>query len=157
MYKKTKPLIKILFRIYILILFITVIIKFKGSFYNLVDRRESIKLSREMGAWNLNLVPFRTIKSYWRNRSNLYALKNILGNILVFIPFGFFLPIEYNKKFKEVIIISFVSVLLIETFQLITMLGYFDIDDIILNITGCILGYGIYKKFYLNKNSQIKS
>lgn len=158
--EKTRTFIKILFGIYFAIIIVAVVIKFNGSFYNLIDRRNSIKLSREMGAWNINLIPFNSIIPYWRRGSSFYALKNILGNILVFIPLGFFMRIKYKKKILQAIIISFMGILSIELFQLITMLGYFDIDDIILNMIGCMLGYGMlywFSKSCLCKNTQLKN
>ena len=60
------------------------------------------------------------------------------------------------------LIIAFLSILSIETFQLITMLGVFDVDDIILNVPSILLGYGlsimfqqlyiIYTKKKINKS-----
>lgn len=41
-------------------------------------------------------------------------------------------------------LICFISVIGIEVFQFVTMLGFFDVDDIMLNMTGCIIGYLIY-------------
>ncbi|MEY8302833.1 VanZ family protein [Anaerosalibacter bizertensis] len=135
---------KKLFWIYIIILFVFIAVKFKGSFYELVDRINSIKSNREEGIWNINMAPFRTMKPYLTNFFSMFAFKNILGNILPFIPFGFLLPIAYNKNFFQVLLISFIGIIFIEIFQLITMLGYCDIDDIILNLIGCMIGYGIF-------------
>jgi len=70
-----------------------------------------------------------------------WALKNLLGNLLPFIPFGFLLPIAYPriKAFFKVF-----AVLFIEIFQYMTRLGSFDIDDIILNMVGVLSGYGTF-------------
>ena len=64
-----------------------------------------------------------------------WALKNLLGNLLPFIPFGFLLPIAYPriKAFFKVFLVGMFAVLFIEIFQYMTRLGSFDIDDIILN------------------------
>ena len=67
-----------------------------------------------------------------------WALKNLLGNLLPFIPFGFLLPIAYPR------IKAFFKVLFIEIFQYMTRLGSFDIDDIILNMVGVLSGYGTF-------------
>ena len=72
-----------------------------------------------------------------------WALKNLLGNIIPFIPFGFLLPIAY-KKFSSAIsvfCVGLASILLIELFQFFTKLGSFDVDDIILNMIGIVCGY----------------
>lgn len=140
-----KSIMKILFYTYILLIFIFIVFKFKGSFNEILNRIESIKSNREIGVLNLNLTPFKQINNYRRNISNLFAIKNIFGNIIAFLPFGFFIPAIYNKNFISTLLISLMSILTIETLQFITMLGYFDIDDIILNTTGCLIGYFIYK------------
>ena len=64
-----------------------------------------------------------------------WALKNLLGNLLPFIPFGFLLPIAYPriKAFFKVFLVGMFAVLFIEIFQYMTRLGSFDIDDIILS------------------------
>jgi glycopeptide antibiotics resistance protein len=143
-----KSIMKILFYTYILLIFIFIVFKFNGSFNEILDRIDSIKSNREMGILNLNLTPFKQINDYKKNIFNLFAIKNIFGNIIAFLPFGFFIPTIYNKNFINTLIISLISILIIETLQFITMLGYFDIDDIILNTTGCLIGYFIYKMIY---------
>ena len=70
-----------------------------------------------------------------------WALKNLLGNLLPFIPFGFLLPIAY-PRIKA--LVGMFAVLFIEIFQYMTRLGSFDIDDIILNMVGVLSGYGTF-------------
>ena len=71
---------------------------------------------------------------------------NFLGNIILFIPFGFLLPCvtDWNRMRKTVVTGIGFS-LLIETIQLITSQGCFDFDDVILNSLGCVIGYGIHR------------
>ena len=71
---------------------------------------------------------------------------NLLGNIILFIPFGFLLPCvtDWNRMWKTVVTGIGFS-LLIETIQLITSQGCFDFDDVILNSLGCVIGYGIHR------------
>lgn len=71
---------------------------------------------------------------------------NFLGNIILFIPFGFLLPCvtDWNRMWKTVVTGIGFS-LLIETIQLITSRGCFDFDDVILNSLGCVIGYGIHR------------
>lgn len=74
---------------------------------------------------------------------------NVLGNIIMFTPFGF-LGIVFPKlnDFKT-LIINFVStIIVIESLQYFTRLGVFDIDDIILNTVGVAIGFWIYKFFF---------
>ena len=63
-------------------------------------------------------------------------IDNTLGNILIFLPLGIFLPLLFKKysKFTKVIIASTVISFSIEFLQIALRLGQFDIDDIILNV-----------------------
>lgn len=89
-----------------------------------------------------NLIPFSEIFRYQLG-SRLF-LKQVVGNLLMFIPYGFFVSYYMNSK---KITIPFFLVLLasvsIETTQL-AIGRVFDIDDIILNVLGGVLGYLIY-------------
>lgn len=75
---------------------------------------------------------------------------NFIGNILLFVPWGFLMPLCFKKleKFKPFILVTIVSIILIEAVQLFAMLGSFDIEDILLNTLGAVLGYLCYKKLF---------
>lgn len=137
---------KILFLSYIFLLLFFVVFKFNEPF---VDRIISIQENRNQGYWNYNLTPFRSIKSYLRNINNDYALFNVLGNIVPFVPMGFFISGFTRLRRKYVTsVVCLGSILGIEALQFITMLGYFDVDDIILNFVGCLIGiimYGLFR------------
>ena len=138
--RKHGKTLTILWWMYIALLFVFVVVKFKGSFYELSDRINSISMQ---GSINYNLIPFRSMSVQIERITQWWALKNLLGNIIPFIPFGFLLPITY-KKFSsaiKVLSIGFASILLIEIFQFFTKLGNFDVDDIILNMIGIVCGY----------------
>ena len=139
MRKQGKVLI-IIWWLYITLLFVFVVVKFKGSFYELSDRITSYSVQ---GSINYNLIPFRNMSVQIRHITQWWALKNLLGNIIPFVPFGFLLPIAYRKFTSVIKVLStgLVSILLIEIFQFFTKLGSFDVDDIILNIIGIICGY----------------
>ena len=66
------------------------------------------------------------------------ALYNVIGNILLFIPLGFCIPLFFNKKNKlsKVILYGFTASLIIEVLQLFTPYNITDIDDIIFNTFG---------------------
>ena len=139
MRKQGKTLI-IIWWLYIALLFVFVVVKFKGSFYELSDRIRSFSNPDDI---NYNLIPFRSISSQLERITQWWALKNLLGNIIPFIPFGFLLPITYPKfnSAIRVLAIGFVSIVLIEIFQFFTKIGSFDVDDIILNMIGIVCGY----------------
>ena len=94
-----------------------------------------------------NFIPFKEITRY--NFGSRLFLKNVLGNILLFVPFGFFVSwFLKNKKLKLTFGITMITSVSIELVQL--YIGrVFDIDDIILNIVGGIIGYYIYHLFDL--------
>ncbi len=138
--RKQGKILKILWWVYIALLFVFVVVKFKGSFYELSNRINSYSMQ---GSINYNFIPFRNISTQFKYITQWWALKNLLGNIIPFIPFGLLLPITY-KKFNSTISVFFTglaSILLIEIFQFFTKLGSFDVDDIILNMIGIVCGY----------------
>jgi glycopeptide antibiotics resistance protein len=95
-----------------------------------------------------NFIPMKTMLYYLGgNQSVIVAKNNLLGNIIAFGPLGFLLPIAISKmnKLKQIFVISAAFSLILEVVQLITGLGQFDVDDIILNVLGSILGFIIYK------------
>ena len=141
--RKQGKTLKILWWVYIALLFVFVVVKFKGSFYELSDRINTYSMQ---GSINYNLIPFRSMSAQIERITQWWALKNLLGNIIPFIPFGFLLPVTY-KKFSSAIsifVIGLASILLIEIFQFFTKLGNFDVDDIILNMIGIVCGYVIF-------------
>lgn len=75
---------------------------------------------------------------------------NFAGNILLFIPWGILLPLCFNRlqSFKKFVIITCTAVLLIETIQLFAMLGSFDIEDILLNVSGACVGFRVYRTLF---------
>ncbi len=111
--------------------------------------------SEEMGRtminqhYRYNLVPFKEIRRFltYSRILGLHAvLINLAGNVLCFIPFGFYLPI-LNKKLKSmilIIIMTFCFSLIIELIQLIFKVGCFDVDDMFLNTIGGLIGYLIF-------------
>jgi glycopeptide antibiotics resistance protein len=77
---------------------------------------------------------------------SLMSLINLIGNGLLFVPFGFFLPLlcRHLRKWRRVLALTSVIVLVIEVTQYFTLLGVADIDDFILNVAGSMLGYILY-------------
>lgn len=100
-----------------------------------------------------NYVPFKTIVPYLRGHPTwIVAIYNIGGNIVSFIPLGFFVPILYHRPLlllKHVLIFAFLLSLTLEVMQILLQSGVFDIDDIILNVFGAIFGYGVLISFTL--------
>lgn len=102
----------------------------------------------EMKEYHYNLVLFKEIKRFWVYRRTLGAFAvftNVVGNVLIFVPFGFFMPMaSRNRSFFSTVFYSFGLSLCVEFFQLVTKVGCFDVDDLLLNTIGGILGYLIF-------------
>ena len=73
-----------------------------------------------------------------------------LENIILFIPFGMLVPLtgRFFKRWWNLVLMAFLASLFIETMQLATARGYFEIDDIILNTFGAIVGYAFFWRSY---------
>lgn len=89
-----------------------------------------------------NFIPFKEIFRY--DFGSRLFVKNVLGNMILFLPFGFF--ISYYLKCEKAwlpIVLTLIASCSIETVQMI--IGrVFDIDDILLNLLGGILGFACY-------------
>ncbi len=137
--------IKIFFLVYILIL--VKLIVFKYPYERLVDIAASWSSDVIFeGLGNANFEPLKTIKMYIKYSDRLNSFENLAGNILAFVPFGMMLPLIGTnlRRFAIVFFNGIVFVLGIEVFQLISAFGAFDVDDVILNCLGIVLGYVIY-------------
>ena len=95
-----------------------------------------------------NLVPFRTIRSICQNDFlSSFAIINIVGNIGALMPLGVLLPLVFPKARKLLPFILMVTgvVLFIEIVQLIFGVGKLDIDDLILNVAGAVIAFGLFR------------
>lgn len=103
--------------------------------------------SGEMRDYHYNLVLFQEIQRFWIYREKLgwISFANLIGNVVIFIPFGFFMPWASRfRSFFLTLVYSFGFSLVVETFQFITKVGSFDVDDLLLNTIGGILGYILF-------------
>ena len=103
--------------------------------------------------YRYNLTLFKEITRFWNMRHTYgwnITIINLLGNVVCFMPFGFLLPMVSKRSvFKNFLSVTFLAMLFsigIETAQLVTKVGAFDVDDIFLNTIGGLLGY-IFLKF----------
>lgn len=136
------------FAIYILVVIKVIVFK-----YPYEDLRAIAAMWRKgvilEGLGTANFIPFKTIKMYIDYAYKLNSVENLAGNILAFVPFGFLFPMvaKEGEKFYVMILNAFVFILGIEVFQLFSAFGAFDVDDILLNCLGAVLGYGVYRLF----------
>ena len=105
-----------------------------------------------------NFVPFKTISTYitamFNGSMNIdIPIRNLLGNLIMFLPMGIYLP-YYIKKINKVsgfTILMIILLFIIEVIQVVTKRGSFDIDDFILNMLGALIGFGIWKMKVVQK------
>lgn len=95
--------------------------------------------------YHYNLILFREIRrciDCWDTMPK-FAMTNLLGNIVAFVPFGIILPILKKRKqtFFYILLFSFEFSLFVEIIQLVSKVGSFDVDDLILNTLGGAIGY----------------
>jgi glycopeptide antibiotics resistance protein len=96
----------------------------------------------------MNLTPFATICGLLTHLNYIVALRNIVGNILLFMPLGFSIPLRFKvNKFWKVMLLGFFISFLVEVIQLFTSIRSFDVDDLILNTLGAIIGFVFYRLF----------
>lgn len=92
--------------------------------------------------FRMNLIPFVNVLDYDSKRD---LLLNLIGNTAMFIPTGIMTPLVYKNlnSFKKTVLTGFSISLAIEIIQLPFAVRASDVDDLILNTLGCVLGYGI--------------
>lgn len=106
----------------------------------------TVKEGLLIGIEKANFKPFRSILLYIHYFKRINGFGNLIGNVCLFIPLGilFCAALPDYKKYGLPVLFCGLYSLLIELFQLITHFGVFDVDDIILNTFGGLLGYIIF-------------
>lgn len=96
-----------------------------------------------------NLRPLHTIRLF--SRTEYFNLTNwainMIGNIVVFVPFGILLPLLLRGSFRRSASVFLTGIILLESLQLVTRRGSFDVDDILLNSIGFTAGFVLYRIF----------
>lgn len=101
-------------------------------------------------SYQYNLKPLAEINRYLKYIDKLgyfSVLLNLVGNVICFIPFGFVIPVLAIRcrGLGKMLLLSFMASLLVETIQLFSKLGSFDVDDILLNTLGGLIGYLLFR------------
>ena len=105
---------------------------------------------------SFNLTPLRTIRGYLLilGRDDVaaaslrpYAATNFLGNILAFLPLGLFLPLLFprQRRLWLFLLTAALCIALVELLQLLSRRGALDVDDLLLNWPGAILGWLLWR------------
>lgn len=96
--------------------------------------------------YHYNLTLFKEIGRFITYRGSLgmkAVILNLFGNVAAFIPFGMIVPMM-NRRYRSLLhmtLLTFEFSLLVETVQLVCKVGSFDVDDLLLNTIGGMLGY----------------
>jgi len=97
----------------------------------------------------MQLEPFKTIKIYGSlaRRYDDWFVKNLAGNVLIFVPWGILVPLKYKWE-RWLCLRTFVSGVLlsvgIELLQYVLRVGFCDVDDLMLNTLGVVFGIVVY-------------
>ena len=102
--------------------------------------------STDFESYSNNFIPFKEIMRYNIDSSLFY--KNVIGNIILLVPFGYFVSFYLNNlKWYIALILTLITSISTEIIQMYIGRS-FDIDDILLNLLGGLIGYLIYKLQY---------
>ncbi len=143
----------VIFICYILLLF-KILLWSRVSILELFDNQRTLFSS-------INLIPFHSINQYISGSSDTIrrlAFGNVIGNIVIFIPLGIYLPLfKKDKRVLVSLLFIFIVSLVVEILQGLLGMGVSDIDDIILNSLGGWIGILGYKFFVLILRDEIKA
>ncbi len=103
-----------------------------------------------------NFIPFKTIIEYVQRYNEGFrnlSVMNLLGNFLLFTPMGVLLPCTFPKlnRFWKVTLCTLGMVIFVEIAQGVLRVGSIDIDDVLFNVIGAMIGYGIVKLPFIFK------
>ncbi|HVF40358.1 MAG TPA: VanZ family protein [Gemmatimonadaceae bacterium] len=121
-------------------------------------------ISRSNGLSGVNLIPvMRSIQCFvpdpGQPSTTKFCLEIILGNLLLFVPFGILLPLvsETPMSVKKVLTTALIASGLIEIVQFIgSRIGsprWTDVDDVLLNVAGAVVGYAIVRSLMCLRRS----
>ena len=144
--KNKRTVVSLIFTIYLLVL---------GYHLFLSDmwgRREVVE------GYRYNFALFKEIKRYITYMKTIglkLVLLNLVGNIVAFVPLGIFVSYFFNNgryTFIKTILFGLILTVSVEVIQLITRVGICDVDDILLNFIGVVIGAVLVKLFSKKTN-----
>jgi glycopeptide antibiotics resistance protein len=133
-------MIKGLFYFSLIFIYCLTIFPYPFYVYTFMERGNAFQL--------MNLIPFASIYGSLTHFYYMVPIRNIGGNILLFMPLGLAIPLRFKvNKLWKVMLLGFAISLTVEIIQLFSSIRSFDVDDLILNTFGAILGFVAYKIF----------
>jgi glycopeptide antibiotics resistance protein len=90
-----------------------------------------------------NLVPFHTLAIYWRNLGSEFWMRNLFGNLALLLPLGLLGPIALPTldRWWHIVLVALLYSVAIELIQRLVPARSADIDDVIVNVAGAMIGY----------------
>ena len=90
-----------------------------------------------------NLVPFHTLAIYWRNLGSEFWMRNLFGNLFLLFPLGLLGPIAFPvlDRWWRIALVALLYSVAIELIQWLVPARSADIDDVIVNLAGALIGY----------------
>jgi glycopeptide antibiotics resistance protein len=134
---ENKKLKGILFRSSLIIFLLYIVLMIYLLFFGFYRQKVTVE--------DYNIIPFRTIAMYMNHGYHFRIttiFNNLFGNILAFMPLGFFIQLLFfrRKAILTILLLSFLISLCVEFTQYYFQIGGFDVDDILLNTIGGIAG-----------------
>lgn len=140
------------------VLFYVIAIFYIFLMLDLFIRFRFIFVTNRLMVRSYNLIPFYTVREYLFDNLELSKstiIQNLVGNIALFIPYGMYIQVlRHNKRFGSNLLIVLLTSAAIEIIQFVFAVGACDIDDIILNFAGGLIGvlgfkilHGVFKDY----------
>lgn len=115
-------------------------------FKNVLVQLGPLRFKFDQQAGQANFWPFKTISSYlFDEHVRLIAIINLIGNVALFTPIGFLVPFVYRRMtWQRSVALGVAAGLAIEGMEAAFHTGVFDVDDLILNAFGVVIGYWMF-------------
>lgn len=155
--KTSRTLLWIVFIVYFVLLFRLLILKSWGGFSYIAQCYADFDSWKQETLWRINIIPLNFI--FAAPEYNFFTFcKNVIGNILLFLPLGFFL-LYLSPKVRAWSVSRYFWIMAavifgVELAQLLLMCGQFDIHHFLLNLLGACLGYMAAKRIIKGKETQ---
>lgn len=150
MKRALRTIATLLFLFYLFVLLKVTLFRTSVTLFDVTfDENNGYVSSLETAFERANFIPFYSVYYYLISVQEPLevGLVNVFGNILLFIPFGFLLPLAFRSfsRLRSALLVMALTSLLFEVIQMLMAIGHFDIDDVLLNAIGGVIGYGFFR------------
>lgn len=133
----------------ILIAYSVILIKvvvFKGLSHRAMPMLTPLQAQHVIIRWGTNFVPFKTLLPQSRGEPRWStAIVNLIGNTVLFVPVGFLVPLVYRRMtWGKALALGVAVGVAMEGMEWIFNVGVADVDDVILNALGVMVGYAAF-------------